>query len=339
MNTLAITCIRDEGPWLLDWIAHHKAAGFTQVLIASHDCSDGTDRLLDALDAAGVVSHLPFVPEGEKAVQWQAMKKLSKHPLYKEADLALFFDVDEYLVLEVPLADLLPEDADAMPLRWHLFGNSGLGTWDERPVTERFTMAAPDDVSLPLAHFFKTLHRPQAFKGLGVHRPKGKEARWVTAAGRPMAPDFAAQQSRINLFGLTSKGEQAWINHYSTRSIEEFLLKSQRGLPNHMEKSVGAGYWAERNFNTLEDTRIAPMREATAIARAELSEFDDLHAETVGYHRAALKRLTLRRDVVELMWQLTLMGGSVAPGPTQLAAHLARLKALKTEDRTEDRQA
>lgn len=336
MNILAITCIRDEGPWLLDWLAHHQAAGFTHFLIASHDCTDGSDQLLDALERAGIVTHLPFHPEGDKTFQWQALKLLSKHPHYKQADLALFFDVDEYLCLDgAKLETLLPEEADALPLRWHLFGNSGIGNWDDRPVPDRFTHAAPDDIALPLAHFFKTLHRPAAFKGLGVHRPKNQKdhpARWVSAAGKPLPDGFAAQQARINLFGLKSKGEQAWLNHYSVRSVEEFILKARRGLPNHVGKIVGAGYWAERNFNSSEDTRIMPMRVDAREARAKLAEFDALHAQTCAFHRSRLRSLTERREVVELMWQLTLMAGSTPPGPTQLAAHLSRLKALTNAD-------
>ncbi|WP_460272392.1 glycosyltransferase family 2 protein [Celeribacter sp. ULVN23_4] len=336
MKTLAITCIRDEAPWLLDWIAHHKAAGFSHFLIASHDCTDGSDTLLDALDHAGIVTHVPFRPEGEKSVQWQALKLLSNHPLYKKAELALFFDVDEYLVLEdgATLTGLLSENADAVPLRWHLFGNSGIGSWDDRPVTERFTMSAPDEIALPLAHFFKTLHRPAAFKGLGVHRPKphkDQTPRWVSANGKALPAQFAAQNSRINLFGLPQDGTKAWLNHYSVRSIEEFVLKAARGLPNHMHKAIGPGYWAERNFNTVEDLRIAPMRSAAEAARAELADFNDLHAASIARHRDRLKALIAHRSVVELMWQLTLLPGSTPPGPTQLAAHLTRLKAL-TQD-------
>ncbi|MCA0044524.1 glycosyltransferase family 2 protein [Celeribacter litoreus] len=333
MTILAITCIRDEGPWLLDWLAHHRAAGFTDFLIASHDCTDGTDALLSALEEKGVVTHLPFTPEGEKSVQWQAMKKLGKHGLYQNADLALFFDVDEYLVIEDGsyVSDLLPEDAAAMALRWHLFGNSGLGNWEDRPVIERFRYAAPDDIGLPLAHFFKTLHRPSAFKGLGVHRPKGKEARWVQANGRPLPKDFAAQQARINLFGIDGADERAWLNHYSVRSIDEFLLKAVRGLPNHMDKRVGHGYWSERNFNVVEDTRIDVMLERARAARAELSEFDSLHEECVAVHRKRLTELKSQRRIVNLIWHLTLLAGSTPPGPTQLAAHLKRLKALPTD--------
>ena len=329
MDILGITCLRDEGPWLLDWIAHHRALGFTHFLIASHDLSDGSDALLDALDAAGVVTHVPFQPKGGKSVQWQAMKLLSDLAAYKEADLALFFDVDEYLVLdEGTLAELVPDSADAVALRWHLFGHAGLSCWQDTPVTERFTHAAPDDIALPLAHFFKSLHRPTAFDGLGVHRPKGRDGRWIAANGTPMPPAFCAAQARINLFGLPHQGERAWLNHYSVRSIEEFVLKTQRGLPNHMEKPVGLGYWAERNFNTCPDTRIARHADAARAARQDLRAFDPLHMACLQHHRVRLDALMQEKPVVDLMWQLTLLAGSTPPDAPALKGHLARLTAL-----------
>ncbi|KAB6718067.1 hypothetical protein C8029_00745 [Roseobacter sp. TSBP12] len=165
MNTLAITCIRDEGPWLLDWLAHHKAAGFTHFLIASHDCTDGSDQMLDALDAAGLITHVPFVPKGEKSVQWQAMKLLSKHKRYRSADLALFFDVDEYLVMQDArsVAELMPETADAMPLRWHLFGNNGFGTWMMCRCPSALPWLRPTASPCPWHIFLKRCTGPRPF--------------------------------------------------------------------------------------------------------------------------------------------------------------------------------
>lgn len=317
---------------MLDWIAHHLAAGFDHFLIASHDCTDGTDALLNALSAAGIVTHIPFSPDKSASVQWQAMKLLSRHKHYKTADIALFFDVDEYLVLDgLQISDLVG-DADAVPLRWHLFGHSGLSTWDDSPVTKRFTHAAPDGISLPLAHFFKTLHSPSAFRELGIHRPKGKDATWVSASGQHLPPAFAAQQSRINLFGVPHHDERAWLNHYSVRSIEEFVLKSARGLPNHMEKRVTTGYWAERNFNTVQDLRIQPMCAAAQSARQSLDAFNALHEACVTHHRAALTALKAKKPVVDLMWQLELLAGSTPPTRSQLNAHIGRLKSLASED-------
>ncbi|WP_354668079.1 glycosyltransferase family 2 protein [Pacificibacter marinus] len=332
MSTVGITCIRNEGPWLLDWIAHHQAVGFDHFLIASHDCTDGTDALLNALQATGLVTHVPFDPEGDASIQWQAVKLLTRHDRYKSADIALFFDVDEYLVLDGLQIDQLIGTADAVPLRWHLFGHSGQSTYIDQPVTTRFTRAAPDGINLPLAHFFKTLHRPQAFRELGIHRPKGKDAQWSTASGKRLPPEFAAQQSRINLYGVPHQGERAWLNHYSIRSVEEFVLKSARGLPNHMDKPIAAGYWAERNFNTVEDLRIAPMQAAAQAARDALAQFDPLHAASVAHHRAALASLVSKRPVIEFMWQLELLAGSTPPTQMQLSAHISRLKSLVSED-------
>jgi len=51
MRVLCVTCIRDEGPYILDWLAHHRTLGITDFLVFSNDCSDGSDQLLDALDA------------------------------------------------------------------------------------------------------------------------------------------------------------------------------------------------------------------------------------------------------------------------------------------------
>jgi len=97
---LAVTCMRNEGPYCLEWIAHHRAAGVTDFLIFTHDCTDGTPELLDLL---GDVTHVPFLPEGDKSVQWQAMRLADRHDLMKQADWALFFDCDEFLCLEAPM--------------------------------------------------------------------------------------------------------------------------------------------------------------------------------------------------------------------------------------------
>ena len=55
MRALAILCVKNEGAFLLEWLAHHRATGFTDFLVFSNDCSDGTDLMLDRLaDQFGV---------------------------------------------------------------------------------------------------------------------------------------------------------------------------------------------------------------------------------------------------------------------------------------------
>ena len=63
MRITAVTCVKNEGPFLLEWIAFNRLVGVTDFLFYSNDCSDGTDTLLDALGDCGVV-HLQNPAEG-----------------------------------------------------------------------------------------------------------------------------------------------------------------------------------------------------------------------------------------------------------------------------------
>ena len=58
-RVLVATCMKDEGPFILEWLAWHRAVGVTDVVVFSNDCTDGTDRLLDRLHAMGELVHLP----------------------------------------------------------------------------------------------------------------------------------------------------------------------------------------------------------------------------------------------------------------------------------------
>ena len=40
-RALIVTCMRDAGPFILEWLAHHKAIGFTDFLIYSNDLNGG----------------------------------------------------------------------------------------------------------------------------------------------------------------------------------------------------------------------------------------------------------------------------------------------------------
>jgi hypothetical protein len=55
-RTVTQSCIiataKDEAPFLVEWLAHHLALGFDKILVATNDCTDGTDALLDAIGTA-----------------------------------------------------------------------------------------------------------------------------------------------------------------------------------------------------------------------------------------------------------------------------------------------
>ncbi len=52
-----VTTMKNEGPFILEWIAYHRAIGFDDILVYTNDCTDGTDTMLDLLQTKGIVQH------------------------------------------------------------------------------------------------------------------------------------------------------------------------------------------------------------------------------------------------------------------------------------------
>ena len=330
MRILLVTTMRNEGPFLLEWIAHHLGAGVTDILVFSNDCDDGTDALLDLLAQAGVVVHIPQMVAPGESPQWQALRTAWRHPLRKACDWALVLDCDEFLNIHAEgstIPDLLaalPEGADAMTLPWRLFGNSGRMRFEEGATTAQFMASAPPDCPYPVAAtLFKSLFRLRGpFNQFGVHRPRQKtraEAAtpvWVDGSGKPLHPAFAANPQRLSLLGLSQGRALAECNHYSLRSAESFMVKRARGLPNHSDKAIDLGYWVERNFNTVENRSIARMAPATAQALEQLWSIPGLraaHETAVARHRARFLTLMALRDEQRLFAQIAVTGDSRIP--------------------------
>src|SRR5690606_34049445 len=175
---LAILSVKNEGAFLLDWLAHHRAVGFTDVLALSNDCADGTDRMLDRLAAMGWLTHVRNDGPHRKGPQWTALARADEHPLKAAADWVLVLDIDEFVNVHAgdrtvqALLAALP-GATAIPLTWRLFGNCGVRAFEDRPVPEQFLRAAPAVMGWPWrAAMFKTLFLNDGSYGkLGVHRP------------------------------------------------------------------------------------------------------------------------------------------------------------------------
>lgn len=332
-----VTAMRNEGPFVLEWIAHHRALGVTGFVVVTNDCDDGTDALLDRLAEAGEVRHLRQTAAPGR-IQWSALAQAEETAEVRGADWVLAIDCDEFVALRPPLstlADLIAaaDGADAIALPWRLFGNGGRSGYAEEPVTERFTAAIPADALFPgVGRSIKTLARWRGgpFRRLGIHRPKaagGRPAVWVDGSGRRLPDDFARADGRILLMTPSIESGLVQLNHYSLRSTEDFLVKRARGLPNRAGKRIDAAYWAERNFNTVEDASIARHRPATAREEARLLALPGVagaHAAAVAAHRAKIAALLATPEAATLYARLALLPTSVPPPPEE-ALRLLRL--------------
>lgn len=266
MSRLLITTVKNEAPYLLEWVAYHLMIGFDRFLVYSNDCADGSDALLDVLAAQGWLCHERNTDYAKKGVQWTALERARTHPFTQDAAWVLCADIDEFVNIKVgdgtldALFEALPQ-ADAITLTWRLFGNSGLIEAEDNLVLRRFTQAAPFPIAAPLsASHFKTLYRNTgAYGKLGVHRPgtllrDPQDLVWVNGAGQRLPPQFASDG--IVTYGHMAGKKMVCLNHYSVKSATEFVVKSTRGLPNRSDKQIDLIYWLDRNFNSLKDLSI-----------------------------------------------------------------------------------
>ena len=88
---------KNEGAFLLEWIADHKTIGFTDIVILSNDCEDGSDEMLDHLPKSGEIIHLRNDGQyDDRGIQFAALKRADRQKAMKEADWIMHLDIDEF---------------------------------------------------------------------------------------------------------------------------------------------------------------------------------------------------------------------------------------------------
>lgn len=346
---LAILTVKNEGAFLLDWLAHHRAAGFTDFLVLSNDCDDGTDRMLDRLSDLGWLTHVSNDSPHGKGPQWTALALADAHPLKAAADWVLVLDIDEFVNVHAgdrtvqALLAALPE-ATALPLTWRLFGNCGLRAYEDRPVTEQFLRAAPAVMGWPWrAAMFKTLFRNDGSYGkLGVHRPRQPDPdrlgrqRWFDGSGRELRRAF--HTGRV----FSDYGQDNYrlvqINHYALGAMESYVLKCDRGRANRDASATDLSYWVERNLCAEEDRSILELSERTRPIRAELAAdpvLGPLHEDAVAWRHRRFETLMEAEDWRGLLGRLMMTGPSRVLSPEEhgiMAAYAIRPRAETERD-------
>ncbi len=315
MRATLLLGVKNEGAFLLEWLAHHRACGFTDFLVYSNDCSDGTDAMLDRLAAMGWLTHIRNDGPHPEGPQWSALKLADRHPLVRQAEWLIVLDIDEFINIHTgdrSIAALLAAlpDATAIPLTWRLFGNAGVIEYSGHPVTETFTRAAPAILHWPWrAALFKTLFRNDgSYAKLGVHRPRSPDRtrladqRWFDGAGRELSDSFNTNRV-FSDFGRDNH-TLVQLNHYALGAMEAYLVKCDRGRANRKGSTMDMGYWVDRNFNQTEDRSILKL-DSIALRQALLEDsvLGPLHHGAILWRQACVRRL-----LAEESWR-SLFGG------------------------------
>ena len=319
-HTTIVTTMKNEGPFILEWLAYHRAIGIKDFLIYTNDCTDGTDTMLQMLQEKGYLQHREnqFRKFGLKP-QHAAFLAADDEPIVKGADWLISMDVDEFINIKCGdgrLGDLFDAigDANMIAITWRLFGNGDIHEFSDRLVTEQFDRCAHELIRKPhQAWGFKTLfHNIGIFKKMGVHRPKGlkpqlwQDIKWVNGSGNLMPSNIFRNgwRSTVTTYGY----DLVQMNHYAVRSAESFLVKRDRGRVNHVARDQGLAYWFRMNNNATQDHSIQRMIPAMRIELDKMMADPDIataHAHSVKMHRIKINELKATKNYAAFFKDLT----------------------------------
>lgn len=245
--------VRCENRYLRDWVEWHQRLGVARFFIYDNS-RPGDERPAEVLQEYihnGTVEIVPWPRYGN--VQCAAYDDCYRHHGRDYAWIG-FLDIDE--LVHINDGSTLPEllnrhsgKADVVVMQWRMMGDSGLVHYDPRPLWERFTIPAPQKrpEMCHVKSFVRGGIHNLSFR-VDMHCPLQPSMRVVNPDGSP-----ALQQS------ISDHDEKsvAWIDHYFTKTAEEYVQKMRRGFPVwdwHTEKKLAtaAGYFFQWNEKTPE---------------------------------------------------------------------------------------
>jgi hypothetical protein len=306
-SLVALSTMKDEGPYVVEWVAHHLAVGFTDVMVYTNDCSDGTDALLKRLEALdiGVHHRENVIPEGVKPHP-SMLKLAGEEDIVCASDWLLVLDADEFMCVNHPshtldglVGDLNAMNASAIVLTWRIFGSSGVRDWNRAPITDQFTRAAPEFWNKGWGTKTMLKFDPKYLR-LGMHRPIIKSQHkdteypdsvlWVNGSGRPLEEWFKFRGWRS--IRRTVGYDWAQINHYAIKSMDAYSLRKFRGNANLKKDKYNSDYWSLQDRNEVDDLKIAHHQKRRAAIMAELLKDAEVRRLHEAAHASAEARLT-----------------------------------------------
>lgn len=296
-TTLLVTTVKNEGPNILEWVAHHRLCGFDRIQVYQNDSTDTTIQTLRTLERIGAIEfHNNRHNKG--AHQMRAYRRASRSEAFRNSTWCMTLDGDEFLNVKTgdrtvdALTGTCPADATTILVHWRVFGSNGHRELSGDLVTERFTRAEPSALVRDMLTPFKSIFRTDAYRRAGIHLPRDpKPVPQLTCNGSGLAEsEFHRKNWRAKDPG---ERQHAQVNHYMLRDLPSFLLKHARGSANAPHRDVGLSYWQKHDHNEEEDLTLASR--ALEIW-AEMKRLDEL----------ADGKLLQMRNRAQRQWRLEL---------------------------------
>lgn len=223
----AVVIIKNESKYIREWVAYHKEVGIDHVYVYDNDSLDNAEAVLRADIDNGFVTYISFPGKNRQIDAYRdAVNRFGN-----DSEWFALLDADEFIVMvdkDLSLKKFLVSQSKSVSqiiVGWLVFGSSEKKVKEDGLVIERFKWHAKNDYISE----YKPIFRPES--AIKMNFPH-----WVDVIGKTV--DEAG--NRYFRYPLLSKNNvrpalknTIRINHYYSKSWEEFLEKRSRGYADH----------------------------------------------------------------------------------------------------------
>ena len=248
---------RLENRYAVEWVENYNQLGVDKIFIYDNNRVSDGELFSDVLQ--------PYIEAGfVEVVYFEGLQKDAYEKCYRdhsdEYEWMGFFDFDELVCLEKcnDIHNFLDGcEADVLVMNWRTMTDSGLVHYDDRPMAERFTQGTGEDFEIN-RHVKSFVH--SGINGISFndpHCPNSPKLNVVNVLGEQVE-QVPIQPTVIH--------NVAWINHYNTKTAEEWAtLKMRRLSPcgdeyNREMKAKNVDYFFSINERTPEKEEILGVK-------------------------------------------------------------------------------
>ena len=211
--------VKNESRYIREWIEFHRIMGVEHFFIYDNGSTDNLRELLE-----------PYIKN--KLVTYHSCPgKCLQFPVYNDAAVRYagctrwlaFIDADEFIVVHgQKIAEFLKdfEDCSAVGVNWIMFDSDGKEKMPQGGFVISNFFRTLQDIDHPCNLHIKTIVDPRQVKYISnPHYIRLKGGRYVDENGNEIRSAFTRKNST----------KRIQINHYYSKSVEEYMEKIARG--------------------------------------------------------------------------------------------------------------
>ena len=302
--------MKQEAPYILEWVAYHKALGF-ELIIADNGGNDDTSKILTALHKARICTRIDFrfKKTSPQIPAYRAIIRLAK---IKKIDIIGFLDCDEFFARYLPVCKLTPKNgaeyiasefarlqATQISYHWLIFGSQVNNPDITAPVLERFSHHSKIDENKKFIFENKSfVCVKELFKWSNVfllgpkiltpHLFHDARSNWYFDDEKVVSFDCKDQKTSYN---------NGTVLHYQLKTWAEFQNKKSRGRGDSGNSRYDVAFFNKNDVNDI-NTEIDPeilidLKTRIALLKNKIGEFQNVETNNGRFNKLWIRILSM----------------------------------------------